>query len=237
MYETIDYSEHDGVATIALRRARIDVRQIKELERALDHVEDVSACSVLVIRGQSLGIDFVDFDPKEPLDIHGFNKWEKLVTRLERLDRITVFAAEGPCVGGGFQLLLACDVRVAMTDARFSLPEVGQGFLPGMATWRLARYVGLGRAKRIVLTGESLDAARAEALGLLDAVLPDGDAAVAEALRLLGPRNVVAATLARRLLIESFEQQNEDALGNFLAAQARATAQPAFQRTVERERG
>jgi enoyl-CoA hydratase/carnithine racemase len=237
MHETIHYAEQEGVATLTLRRARIDVRQIKELERALDHVEDASSCSVLVIRGASDGIDFVDFDPREPLDIHGFNKWEKLVTRVERLDRITVFAAEGPCIGGGFQLLLACDLRVATPAASFALPEVGQGFLPGMATWRLARYVGLGHAKRIVLTGQSVDAERGLGLGLLDAIEPDGDAAVAEALRLLGPRNVVAATLARRLLVESFDQQNEDALGNFLAAQARAIAQPAFARTVGRERG
>jgi enoyl-CoA hydratase/carnithine racemase len=237
MYETIGYSEHEGVATITLLRSRIDVRQIRELERVLDHVEDATACEVLVIRGASDGIDFVDFDPKETLDIHGFNKWEKLVTRVERLDRITVFVAEGPCTGGGFQLLLACDLRVAMPGVQLRLPEVSQGFLPGMATWRLARYVGLGHAKRIVLTGAALDAEAARSLGLIDAVCADGDAGVAEALRLLGPRNVVAATLARRLLVESFDQQNEDALGNFLAAQARAVAQPVFARTVTRERG
>ncbi len=237
MYETLSLTESDRVATLTLRRPRIDVRSIRELEKALDHLEDRSDAEVVVFRGGSEGIDFVDFDPKEPLDIHGFNKWEKLVTRIERLAKITAFVADAPCVGGGFQLVLACDVRWATPAASFSLPEVRQGFLPGMATWRIARYIGLGRAKRLVLSGESLDAAAALDLGLVDGVAADADAAQAAALQLLGPRHVVAATLARRLLIESFDTQNEDALGNFLAAQSRAIAQPAFQRTVERARG
>jgi enoyl-CoA hydratase/carnithine racemase len=201
-----------------------------------DHLEDVSGAKCLVIRGRSDGIDFADFDPKEPLDIHGFNKWEKLVSRLEKLNKITIFAVDGALVGGGFQLALACDQRLAVPQATFRLPEVRMGFLPGMATFRLAKYVGLGHAKRIVLTGAELGAEEALRLGVLDAVDADLDALVARTIEALQPMHVVAVTLARRLLVESFGTQAEDAIGNFLAAQHRAISQTAFLDNLKREK-
>lgn len=236
MYETLSFEDGGDVATLTLRRARINVRQIRELERVCDHLEDHSPCKVLVIRGHSLGMDFADFDPKEPLDIHGFNKWEKLVSRIEKLPKITVAVLDGPAVGGGFQLALACDLRLATPETRFSLPEVKLGFLPGMAVFRLAKYVGLGHAKRLVLTGAELGTDEALRLGVVDDVGP-ADEVLARALAALGPQHAVAATLARRLLLESFHTEPEDAIGNFLAAQHRAISQTAFLDTLAKERG
>lgn len=236
MYETIRYEEQGDVALLRVVRPRINVRQLRELERALDHLEDHSTARVLVLRVRSEGIDFADFDPKEGLDIHGFNKWEKLVRRLEKLEKATLAVAEGDCAGGGFQLLLACDLRWAVPQARFTLPEVQLGFLPGMATWRLSRYVGIGHAKRIALTGAALDTATAMTFGLLDGVDVDPDAAQARALAALGPSHTVAIALTRRLLLESFDTAYEDALGNFLAAQHRAISQSAFLETLKKER-
>ena len=235
MYETLTFVEEGDVATLTLVRTRINVRQIRELERVCDHLEDHSAAKVLVLRGHSHGIDFADFDPKEALDIHGFNKWEKLVSRFEKLPKITLAAVDGPAVGGGFQLVLACDLRVGTADARFSLPEVKLGFIPGMAVFRLAKYIGLGHAKRIVLTGAEVGAEEAVRLGILDSVGPL-DVGIANALAALGPQHVVAATLSRRLLLESFHTEPEDAIGNFLAAQHRAISQTAFLDTLKKER-
>jgi enoyl-CoA hydratase/carnithine racemase len=237
MYETLTFEDGGDVATIVLRRERINVRQIRELEKVCDHLEDTSAAKVVVIRGRSLGIDFADFDPKEALDIHGFNKWEKLVSRIERLPQVTLFAVDGACVGGGFQLLLACDLRVCTPDTAFSLPEVKLGFLPGMATFRLAKYVGLGHAKRLMLTGAALGAEDALRLGVVDSVGADLDATVASSLAALGPMSAVAGTLARRLLNESFHTEPEDAIGHFLAAQHRAISQAVFLDTLKKERG
>lgn len=236
MYETIGYAESGAIATVTLLRARINVKQLRELERVCDHLEDVSTVKVVVLRGHSEGIDFADFDPREAMDIHGFNKWEKLVGRFERLNQATVAVVDGDAVGGGFQLMLACDVRICTAAVRFSLPEVRLGFLPGMATWRLARYVGVGHAKRIILTGAPVEAAEALRLGLVDAVVDDLEAGLVAALASLGPTHVVAITLARRLLLESTETVYEDALGNFLAAQHRAISQPAFLDTLKKER-
>lgn len=234
MYETIRFEEQGEVATITLVRDRINVRQLRELEKVCDHLEDVSTSKVVVLAGHSLGIDFADFDPKEALDIHGFNKWEKLVSRLERLNQATIASVDGDCVGGGFQLVLACDIRVAAPGVGFSLPEVQLGFLPGMATYRLARYIGLGQAKRVILTGERLSAERAQALGAIDHLAANHADRVHWARTALGPTHTVAIALARRLLNESFETPYEDALGNFLAAQHRAISQGAFLDTLKK---
>lgn len=235
MYETIALDERGDLAILTIKRPRINIKQLRELERVFDHLEDVSHAKVLVIRGHSGGIDFQDFDPKESMDIHGFNKWEKLVNRVETLEKVTVSLIDGPCVGGGFQLILATDHRICVPAASFQLPEVVLGFLPGMATFRLAKYVGLGHAKRIVMTGAVIGADEAARLGLVDSVQADLDAGLAATIKSFGPMHTVAFTLARRLLNESFGMGFEDAIGNFLAAQHRAISQTAFLDTLRAE--
>lgn len=225
-FETLTFTDDGAIATVRLDRARINVRQLTELERVCDALEDTSTASLVVFRGASQGIDFADFDPKVGLDIHGFNKWEKLLRRIEQLEKVTCFFAEGDLTGGGFQLLLACDVRSARPGVSFRLPEVQMGFLPGMATWRLARYVGVGHARRLILRGDAVGTDEAVRLGLLDDVRETLDHADLTAH--YRPATAVAAALARRLLLESAETQYEDALGNLLAAQFRAISQSAF---------
>jgi len=86
--------------------------------------------------------------------------------------------ARGPgrrrVLGGGLQLALACDVRIAASNAILGLPGVKEGLIPGLATWRLPHYVGLGRAKRYILSGENIPARDALAIGLVDYVVPLG---------------------------------------------------------------
>jgi enoyl-CoA hydratase/carnithine racemase len=228
------------VARIRFLRDRIDMRMVRELTAACDHLEDDSPCRILVFEGAPAqgcflrGIDFTDFRPDQPMDIHGFGKWERLCTRVERLKMATIAAIDGAAVGGGVQLALCCDARVATARATLQLDEVHHGFLPGMATWRLARFVGLGRAKRLVLQCPQVSAQDAREMGLIDevgdAIGPLVDAAVAG----FGPAHVVAIQLARRLLNESSSTAYEDAIGNFLAAQHRAISQSAFLDTVAR---
>lgn len=235
MYETIAFEESADIATLRLLRPRINVRQIRELERVCDHLEDHSTASVLVVHGHSEGIDFSDFDPKEPLDIHGFNKWEKLVHRFETLEKLTMAMVDGPCLGGGLQLLLSFDLRLCTPDATFALPEVRLGFLPGMSTWRLAKMIGLGPARRMIVTGDALKAHEAQRLGLIDAIETDASAAIAQWIQKLSPVNPVAVALSRRLMLEAYSTPFEDAIGNFLAAQHRAISQSAFLNTLRKE--
>lgn len=238
---TLSYEEADGVATVTFRRAggnRINVRMLKDLTRVCDHLEDSSQARVVVFRGAdgvfSEGMDFEDWNPKEALDIHGFNQWEKACTRLERLPRASIALIDGPALGGGFQLALVCDLRIATPRARFQLPEVHLGFLPGMATFRLAKYIGVGRARELMLSARTVDAAEALALGLVDRVVEDPEEGLREAVASLGPNHSVAIELTRRLLNESWATSYENALGHFLAAQHRAITQTAFLDTLRR---
>jgi len=243
VYETLRFDETDGIATVTLSRAggnRISMRMVRELTAVCDHLEDTSDARVVVFRGDggafSDGIDFSDFHPDRPLDIHGFNKWEKLCTRLERLPKATVALVDGPARGGGFQIALVCDLRVATSAAVFQLPEVHLGFLPGMGTFRFAKYVGLGHAKRIAMTCEAISGSRAVELGFIDRLDDDLESGLAWALGALGPNHTVAIELTRRLLNESFATSYENAIGHFLAAQHRAISQTAFLDTLREQR-
>jgi enoyl-CoA hydratase len=96
-----------------------------------------------------------------------------LFAAVERFPRPTIAAVNGYALGGGCELALACDIRIAADHARFGQPELGLGIIPGAgATQRLPRIVGLGHAKHLILTGEIIDARHALVIGLVSAVVP-----------------------------------------------------------------
>lgn len=235
--ETLRYEEDGDVAVVSLLRPRINMRMVRELTAVCDHLEDESACKVVVFRGADgrfcEGIDFEEFRPDQALDIHGFNKWEKVCVRIERLPKITVAALEGAVTGGGVQLALVCDARIASPEATLQLNEVRLGFLPGMATYRLAKYVGLGRAKRIIMQCPVITADHAVEMGLLDEVTETLSQTLEQTIARFQPIHPAVIQLARRLLNESFAVDFEEAIGNFLAAQHRAVTQTAFLKTIQ----
>jgi enoyl-CoA hydratase len=103
----------------------------------------------------------------------------------------TVAAVSGWALGGGCELALACDVRVAGESAKLGQPETGLGIIPGAGgTQRLPRIVGLGRAKEIILTGRILDAVESERIGLVNRVVPDD--------QVLDAAREMAATMASK---------------------------------------
>ena len=224
--QTIRYTTEGDVATIALLEDRSTMKMVKELTQVCNHLEDENPCSVVVFRGSNgtfnKGINFAEFRPDSPMDIHGFNKWEKMCVRIERLPKITISILEGDVIGGGFQLALLTDFRIATSDVRLQFPEVKIGFLPGMGVFRLAKYIGLGHAKRLILQSKSIDAEEAHQLGLVDLISDDLNNALGATLARFSPVNPTAVQLARRLLNESFHDSFEDVLGHFLAAQHRA---------------
>ena len=98
---------------------------------------------------------------------------QRLFTRIEDFPWPVIAAINGYALGGGFELCLACDIRVASETARFGFPETGLGIIPGAGgTQRLAHLVGLALAKELILTGDVIDAQRAREAGLVSAVVP-----------------------------------------------------------------
>lgn len=127
---------------------------------------------------------------------------QRVFQDIERCPKPVVAAIGGFALGGGLELALACHLRIASTRARFGLPEVGLGIIPGYGgTVRLTRLVGLGRAIEITLTGEPIDATHALAYGLVSSVV-EGDVLLAEA-KTLARRVTKNGPLAVRMALES----------------------------------
>jgi enoyl-CoA hydratase/carnithine racemase len=243
-YETLRVVQDGKVVTAFLDRPEvrnaINMQMVNDLADLIDAIDDATDVSVLVLRGSAdvftCGIDLREFAAHEKRNIYGLQKWEQMCRELERLNKFTVAAVQGECTGGGFQLVLLCDQRIAEQRAVFRFDEVKLGFLPGMATFRLAKYIGLGRAKSIILTGRHVRAAEALDWGILDRV---GDqvsfeGTLAAAVDDLLPFHPVALEMARRLLEESYASDYERHLGQFLAAQHRAINSEPFDRLVAR---
>lgn len=127
----------------------------------------------------------------------------------------TIAAINGAALGGGLELALACDIRIAAEGCELGLPEVRLGIIPGAGgTQRLARLCGLAVAKEIILTGRRIDARRALALGLVSAVVPAGDLA-SEAARLAGEiaeAGPLAVAQAKRAIDEGWGKPQAEAL-------------------------
>ena len=239
-YTTLQYITAGDIATITLMQPYSNMSMVRELTDVCNHLEDENPASFVVLRGSNglfnQGIDFREFRPDQPMDIHGFNKWEKICVRLERLPKITIAILEGDVIGGGFQLALLADYRIALPNTSFQLPEVQQGFLPGMALFRLSKFIGLGHAKRLILFSEQIHAQQAQSLGFVDEISATPDESVAKLVQRAQPVHPTTVSLAKRLLNESFHDSFEDAIGHFLAAQHRCIGQQAFLRTLKNEK-
>jgi enoyl-CoA hydratase len=150
---------------------------------------------------------------------------EKLVyRRLAELPMPTVAAIEGDALGGGLELALCCDLRVASARARLGLPEVRLAVIPGSGgTQRLPRVVGLARAKELILTGRIIAAEEAERIGLVNQVVPATEAlAAAEALAdEIAERGPLAVREAKRLIDGALETELDAGLADELDASER----------------
>jgi enoyl-CoA hydratase/carnithine racemase len=150
-------------------------------------------------------------DPGE----HGPEAWGQAMALISSIPQPVVAAVNGQAWGGGFELALACQMRVAASSAHLRFVEVAHGAIPGAGgTQRLPRLIGLARASRLVLAGDRLAADEALALGVVDAVLPD-DGFLTHVLAWVepiaaAPRHSLAA--AKRALVEGFAMPLSDGL-------------------------
>jgi enoyl-CoA hydratase/carnithine racemase len=101
-----------------------------------------------------------------------FHRAELAYRALETMDKPVVAGIQGYCIGGGLQIAIACDARIAAADAILGLPATKEAFLPGMSTWRLPRLVGMGWARHLILSGENVGAEEAARIGLVNRVVP-----------------------------------------------------------------
>jgi enoyl-CoA hydratase len=155
--------------------------------------------------------------------------WEIALHHLETIKQLVVALIDGYCLGGGLQLALACDLRIATERATFAIPASREvGFLPGLAPWRLPRLVGIARAKALLLGGAVLTANQAAQWGVVEQIVPVGglEAAWEELVAPLNPDNLPSCGECKRIITTSLETPHEVALADFLETQARLFASP-----------
>jgi len=222
---------HDGrISTLTVNRPQVrnalDTATVAEFHRALDEVRDARA-TVLVITGAGdkafvSGADVSAIRARKRDDaLAGINS--RLMSAVESHEAVTIAAVNGYALGGGCELALACDLRIAADNAVFGLPEPALGIIPGAGgTQRLPRVVGLGRAKEMILTGARWDAARALEVGLVSAVVPPAD--LARTAREWADRVLALGPLAVRLAKASLNASSQMPLAAGLAYESAVQA-------------
>lgn len=153
--------------------------------------------------------------------------WEVALHHLETINQLVVALIDGYCLGGGLQLALACDLRIATERATLAIPASREvGFLAGMAPWRLPRLVGIAKAKAMLLGGAVLTGSQAAQWGVVDQVVPVGglEAAWEEVTALLTADNLPSNGECKRIITTALETGHEQALADFLETQTRLFA-------------
>jgi len=205
----------DGpVARITLNRPEVlnagDPRWVAELNAVVGEVAARTDLRVAVIGGAGrafcTGVDLKAL-AAGAMTLPQFVAWEDAMTAIERLPLPFIAAINGHCLGGGLQLALVCDYRLAAAEAVIGLPAVKECLIPSMALYRLPRMIGAARARELILTGEPISAARAGAYGLVDRVAPGADfpRAVEESVERFLALPVTSVGWSKRLIARAFD--------------------------------
>jgi enoyl-CoA hydratase/carnithine racemase len=225
---TVSLEKKGRIAELTLNRPEVlnaeNWQMANDLHASLDELEQADDIGAVIVSGLgrafSSGIDLNALSRGE-LKIDWFRSFDEGMRRLEQLNALTVAKIRGYAIGGGLQLTLACDLRVATPDARFGLPAVLEALIPGMGTYRLPRFVGLGRARRMALTGELVPADEALRIGLVDWVVPEEkldetiDSVIAATLK----GSATARGLTKKLITAAFESSYDQAFARYLEYQ------------------
>ena len=234
MYETIGYEKSGAVAAVALNRPKLlnafNGKLHEEIYAAFEDAEADSEVRAVLLRGEgrgfSAGADLGEIVEKgsENPDLGEYLRgtYSRLVTKIAGMEKPVVAALHGPVYGAGLGIALACDLRVAAEDAKFSVAFIKIGLMPDAGiTYFLPRMIGLSRAFEMSMLGEDIDAEEARRIGLVSRVVAEGSAAeegaaLADRLSKLPTR---ALAQMKSALHESFDADLPQALEREAAGQ------------------
>jgi len=175
----------DDIGVLRLNRPEalnaLNTETFNELDDLLNELEKYDEVGVVLITGEGkafvAGADIAEMKNMNGTEARAFSQLgQHVFRRLETIEKIFIAAVNGFALGGGCELAMACDIRIASEKAKFGQPEVNLGVIPGFAgTQRLPRLVGVSRAKELLLTGDMIDASTALSIGLVNRVVPPED--------------------------------------------------------------
>lgn len=175
------FAKNEGIGVVTLNRPQAlnatNMELFAELEECQTQIEKDHSIRAVVINATgehfSVGVDLNMLKQVDYQFILDSLSWlQRLYTRWQEMPIPVIAAVQGLCYGSGVELILGCDMRVAAEDARFAIPEVRFGLSPDMGgTVRLTKLVGIGRAKRLIMGCEEIDAAEALRIGLIEVMV------------------------------------------------------------------
>lgn len=186
-FETLSVSQEGKILYVSLNRPEkrnaMNLQMFDDLEQCMTKVAAKNDVEAVIIRGEgkafSSGTDVTELAElaQQGGDVQDFRasvrKSQRAFSEIEYLEKPVIAAIHGYALGAAFELMLACDLRAASEEARFSIPEVTLGLIPDLGgSHRLSRIVGTGRAKELILTGKMISALEAERIGLINKVVP-----------------------------------------------------------------
>ena len=183
-FKNIIYNKEHGIARLIVNRPEkrnaLNRAARLELMTALEDTERDLSVKVLVVSGAGgksfiSGSDLTELSTFTPLEMEQFTSTlgQRFYTRFEQLDKPVIAMIDGLCLGGGLELAMACDIRIASDSSKFGQPEILLGIMPGSGgTQRLSRLVGIGKAKELIFTGNMIDATEAFRIGLANQICP-----------------------------------------------------------------
>ena len=177
--EAIRLEIEGPLAKLVLDRPRVlnagNRQWVADLNETVAAIAAAPHVRVVVLTGAGrafcTGVDLTELAAGH-FGLEDFIAWEDAMIAIERMDRLFVAGINGHCLGGGLQLALVCDYRLASEDALLGLPAVKECLIPSLALYRLPRLIGAARAQELILLGEPLDARTAERYSLVNRVVP-----------------------------------------------------------------
>lgn len=181
-YDVIELSKENGIATIILNRPPmnpLNSQVFRELIMAADELDADSSIKAVIISGSgdkafAAGADITEMVNLTPVEAYTFCQVSRIaLAKIENMNKPVIAAINGLALGGGTELSLACDFRIASETAKFGQPEINLGIIPGAGgTQRLSRLIGTASAKELIFLGDIIEATTAEKLGLVNKVVP-----------------------------------------------------------------
>ncbi len=207
LYNHLIVENHNMVRILSINRPQVlnalNIEVLNEIKQAVSDFARDERSAVLIITGSGdkAFVAGADIEAQRPLNPEEGRQWgllgHEVCCLIENVEKPVIAAINGFALGGGCEIAMACDIRLASEKAKLGQPEVGLGITPGYGgTQRLPRLVGEGKAKQLIFTGKMINAAEAHRIGLVDEVYPPA-ALMEEAIKMAAQIAANAPTAVR----------------------------------------